>query len=74
MKIRTRFSESLTHNAGCSYYNPNMRQLMHVGYKVAAEMGNPFLSMLEKHAGIIGERVKYNLLERHLKPLFLGIK
>jgi hypothetical protein len=70
----TRFSEALTHNARCANYNPHMRQLMHVGYKVAAEMGNAFHSMLDKHAGIVGERVKYNLLERHLKPLFLGIK
>jgi hypothetical protein len=70
----TRFSESLTHNPGCANYNPDMRQLMHVGYKVAAGMGDAFYSMLEKHAGIIGESVKFNLLERHLKPLFLGIK
>ncbi len=69
-----RFSEALTHNPRCANYNPHMRQLMHVGYKVAAEMGDAFHSMLDKHAGIIGERVKYNLLERHLKPLFLGIK
>jgi tagaturonate epimerase len=69
-----RFSESLTHNTICANYNPHMRQLMHVGYKVAAEMGDTFYSMLDKQAGIIGERVKYNLLERHLKPLFLGIK
>ena len=69
-----KFSESITHNALCANYNPNMRQLMHVGYRVAAEMGDTFYSMLGKYAGIIGERVKYNLLERHLKPLFLGIK
>jgi hypothetical protein len=68
------FSESITHNALCANYNPNMRQLMHVGYKVAAEMGDAFYSILGKYAGIIGGRVKYNLLERHLKPLFLGIK
>jgi hypothetical protein len=69
-----RFSEALTNNSRCANYNPNMRQLMHVGYKVAAEMGGAFHSMLNKHAGIIGRSVKYNLLERHLKPLFLGIK
>lgn len=69
-----KFSESLTHNPRNANYNPNMRQLMHVGYKVAAEMGDSFHSLLDSHAGIIGERVKFNLLERHLKPLFLGIK
>jgi tagaturonate epimerase len=70
----SRFSESLTHNTLCANYNPHMRQLMHVGYKVAAEMGDMFHAMLDKHTGIIGERVKFNLLERHLKPLFLGTK
>jgi hypothetical protein len=70
----TRFSEALIHNSRCANYNPHLRQLMHVGYKVAAEMGSGFQSMLDKHSGIIGEGVKYNLLERHLKPLFLGIK
>jgi len=70
----SRFSGSLTHNPVDVHYSPHMRQLMHVGYKVAAEMGHDFLSMLDKHAGIIGGRVKYNLLERHLKPLFLGVK
>ncbi len=69
-----RFSEALTHDSRCANYNPHMRQLMHVGYKVAAEMKDGFRSLLHKHSGIIGERVKHNLLERHLKPLFLGIK
>ena len=70
----TRFSEALTHNSQCANYNPHLRQLMHVGYKVAAEMGSAFQSMLVKHAEIIGEGVKNNLLERHLKPLFLRMK
>jgi tagaturonate epimerase len=69
-----RFSESVTHNLRCANYNPHLRQLMHVGYKVAAEAGDTFGSLLQKNAGIVGERVKFNLLERHLKPLFLGIK
>jgi hypothetical protein len=69
-----KFSEALTHDPLNAGYNPHMRQLMHVAYKVAAEMGDAFLSLLEKNLGIIGEKVKFNLLERHLKPLFLGIK
>jgi tagaturonate epimerase len=68
------FSEAITHNTSCPGYNLHMRQLMHVGYKVAAEMGDTFQDMLDKHAGVIGGKVKFNLLERHLKPLFLGIK
>jgi tagaturonate epimerase len=65
------FSEALTHDQRCKNYNPQVRQLVHVGYKVAAEMGDRFLSALDKYRDIIEQRVKHNLLERHLKPLFL---
>ncbi len=65
------FSEALTHDPTCSRYNPHFRQLIHVGYKTAAEMGEQFLDALDKHHEIIAGKVKNNLLERHLKPLFL---
>lgn len=66
-----RFSEALTHDQSCKNYNRHFRQLIHVGYKIAAEMGDRFLSALDRHHEIIAGKVKYNLLERHLKPLFL---
>lgn len=65
------FCDALTHNQQCADYNPHFRQLIHVGYKIAVEMGAPFHKALDKHHAIIAEKVKYNLLERHLKPLFL---
>jgi len=65
------FSEALTHNQQCQAYNRHFRQLIHVGYKIAVEMGDPFISALDKHHGIVAEKVRHNLLERHLKPLFL---
>jgi hypothetical protein len=65
------FSEALTHDPTCSRYNPHFRQLIHVGYKTAAEMGEQFLDALDKHHEIIAGKVKNNLLERHLKPLFM---
>ncbi len=64
------FSETLTHDPRCRRYNPHFRQLVHVGYKIAAEMGERFLSALDAHHAIIAEKVRNNLLERHLKPLF----
>jgi len=64
------FSEALTHDPQCRRYNPHFRQLVHVGYKIAAEMGERFLSALDAHHAIITEKVRFNLLERHLKPLF----
>jgi hypothetical protein len=65
------FSEALTHNQQCKGYNPHFRQLIHVGYKIAYEMGDQFLSALDKYHEITAGKVKNNLLERHLKPLFL---
>lgn len=65
------FSEVLTHDPACKAYNPHFRQLIHVGYRIAAEMGDQYLTALDRHQKIIGRKVTYNLLERHLKPLFL---
>jgi len=65
------FSEVLTHDPACKAYNPHFRQLIHVGYKIAAEMGDQFLAALDRHQEIIANKVAFNLLERHLKPLFL---
>jgi hypothetical protein len=66
-----KFTDALTHNQQCAGYNPNFRQLIHVGYKIAAEMGQKYQDALDRHRGIIESKVKFNLLERHLKPLFL---
>jgi len=63
---------ALRHDASCADYNPNLRQLLHVGYKVAAEMGERFTGALEQNASAIAENVTYNLFERHIRPLFLG--
>jgi len=51
-------------------FNPNLRQLIHVGYKVAAEMGERFDKALQKYDEVIGENVTENIYERHLKRLF----
>ncbi|MHC4744436.1 MAG: tagaturonate epimerase family protein [Planctomycetota bacterium] len=67
-----RFSETLKHNQECEHYNPDVRQLLHVGYKVAAEMGASFTDALGKYEEIIGQNVRENIYERHIKPIFLG--
>jgi tagaturonate epimerase len=66
------FAASLRHNAACEAYNPHFRQLLHVGYKVAAEMGHRFTAALERHADVIALNVTQNLYDRHLRPLFLA--
>ena len=65
-----KFVNTLSHVPGHPDYNPNFRQLVHVSYKVAYEMGDNFFSMIEKHAKIIGDCVEKNIYDRHLKILF----
>jgi hypothetical protein len=66
------YAAALCHNAACESYNPHLRQLLHVGYKVAAEMGNRFSDALRQYSEIIAGNVTRNLFERHVRPLFLG--
>ena len=51
-------------------YNPNLRQLMHVAYKLAAEAGDRYLSLLREHKQLVGEQVTENIFDRHMKRLF----
>jgi hypothetical protein len=66
-----RFAATLRHDRRCPHYNPSFRQLLHVGYKVAAEMGPRFIEALDKHEAIIAENVTANIHEKHIRPLFL---
>ena len=59
-------------NVSCPEFNPHLRQLLHVGYKVAAKMGNRYLDLLEQCEESIAKNVTANLYERHLCPLFLS--
>jgi hypothetical protein len=65
-----KFVNTLRHDQSCPDYNPNFRQLIHVAYKVAVEMGDEYTSLLEKYEDIISECVEENIYERHLKRLF----
>lgn len=64
------FSDALTHNLTCADYNPSFRQLIHVGYKIAVEMGERYAKALDTYRTVIEKNVTYNLFERHLKLLF----
>ncbi len=66
------FAGALRHDQSCDKYNPNFRQLLHVGYKVAAEMGSEYTDALKKHEQIIAQNVTENIFERHIKPIFMG--
>ena len=61
---------ALRHDRNNVVYNPDFRQLIHVGFKVAAEMGARYLDALKEHEKIIARNVTDNLLTRHIKPIF----
>ena len=66
------FVSALRHDQTCEQYNSSLRQLIHVGYKVAAQMGDRYLNMLKACETTVAKNVTENLYERHLKPLFIG--
>ena len=66
------FAGALRHEAVCSAYNPNLRQLLHVAYKIAAEMGGRYTAALDQHSAVIAANVTQNIYQRHIRPLFLG--
>jgi hypothetical protein len=68
--ISEKFANTLRHIPGHPDYNPNFRQLIHVAYKVASEMGTNYTDLLEKYSDVIGSCVEENIYERHLKRLF----
>lgn len=53
-------------------FNPSMRQLVHVAFRVAAKMGSRYLDALAANETSVSRNVTANLWERHIKPLFLG--
>ena len=66
------FTDALRHDQSNAAYNPSFRQLLHVGFKVAAKMGPRYLEALEANEEVVAKNVTTNLFERHIKPVFLG--
>jgi len=64
------YADALRHDQSCAKYDLNVRQLLHVGYKVAAEMGDDYLGALVKYEEIIAQNVTENIYDRHIMPLF----
>jgi tagaturonate epimerase len=64
------FTSALRHDPACPAYNPHLRQLLHVGYKVAAKMGARYLDMLDACEESIARNVTLNLYERHISRVF----
>jgi hypothetical protein len=66
----SQYSGALRHVESSPHYNPNLRQLLHVGFKVATWMGKRFTDAVEANEEIVGRNVTQNLFERHLLPIF----
>lgn len=67
-----KFANTLRHDQGHADFNPQFRQLLHCGYKVAAEYGDTYFNALDKYKDIVSRNVTENIFERHIKPLFIG--
>lgn len=65
-----KYANTLRHIPGHTDYNPNFRQLIHVAYKVAAEMGKEYTNLLVKYTDVVGSCVEENIYDRHLRRLF----
>jgi hypothetical protein len=66
------YTSALRHDQSNPAFNPHLRQLLHVGYKVAAKMGPRYLGMLRECEPSISRNVTTNLFDRHIAPLFVG--
>jgi tagaturonate epimerase len=66
------YTSALRHVQSNPAYNSSFRQLLHVGFKIAAKMGKRYLDLLEANETVIARNVTENLYNRHIAPVFLG--
>jgi tagaturonate epimerase len=64
------FAAALRHDPDCAAYNPHFRQLLHVAYKAAAELGARYLDALDRFEASVAPHVTENILVRHVQRIF----
>ncbi len=64
------YAAALRHDPKNPMFDPSLRQLLHVAYKIAAKLGDRYLEMLAACEETIARNVTANLYERHLKQIF----
>ena len=64
------FTGALRHDQSNPLYDANVRQLLHVGFKIAAMMGETYIQALHDNRAIVSRCITENLLYRHMMPLF----
>jgi tagaturonate epimerase len=67
-----RLASTIRHIPTHADFNANVRQLLHVGFKLAAKRGKEYTDLLKEHREVVAKQVTDNLLIRHMKPLFVG--
>jgi len=65
-----KFASTLRHEQGNPDYNPNIRQLIHVAYKLAAMKMDKYSSLLQTHEAVVSGCVYDNIYNRHICRLF----
>lgn len=68
------YCNALRHIQSNPEYNLHLRQMLHIAFKVAAELGPRYTEMLVRYEGVVASNVTENLYERHIVPLFMGPK
>ncbi|MFC0877500.1 tagaturonate epimerase family protein [Saccharicrinis sp. FJH2] len=65
-----KYANTLRHDQENADYNLDFRQLIHISYKIAAKMGDKYLSMVQKYEDIVGNEVTTNIFDRHIMRVF----
>jgi hypothetical protein len=65
------YASALRHDQDNKQYSSSFRQLLHVGFKVAAQMGERYINALERFEPTIAQTVTENMFDRHLKRIFI---
>lgn len=63
-------ADAIRHDQSNPAYDPNVRQLLHVGFKLAAKMGRRYVDLLAEYEPIVSRNVTGNLFERHIRRLW----
>lgn len=66
------FASAVRHIQGHPGFNANIRQLLHVSFKLAAKAGDRYLGLLRSNESIVASQVTENIFNRHLLPIFVG--
>ncbi len=65
-------ANALRHIPSHPEFNANIRQLLHVSFKIAAKDGARYTDLLKSNEAIVAKQVTENIYDRHMRPLFIG--